>query len=199
MSDLLRPDLALIARTVRPGTRVLDVGCGDGALMAALRDTSQVDARGLEIDGSNVAAAVGRGLSVVQGDADQDLDHFPDRSFDYAVLSQTLQATRNPRHVLDELLRIADRAIVSFPNFGHWRVRWSLLSRGRMPETKALPLPWWATPNIHLCTLQDFERLAADLGLRVLERATFFEGREIGFPPHWRSTLAVYRFAAPGC
>ena len=114
-----------------------------------------------------------RGLSVVQGDADQDLDHFPDKTFDYAILSQTLQATRQPRHVLDELLRIADRAIVSFPNFGHWRVRWSLLSRGRMPETKALPMPWWSTPNIHLCTLVDFLALTDDLDVRVDACAAF--------------------------
>jgi methionine biosynthesis protein MetW len=110
---------------------------------------------------------------VVQGDADQDLDHFPDRTFDYAVLSQTLQATRQPRHVLDELLRIADRAVVSFPNFGHWRVRWSLLHRGRMPETAALPLPWWATPNIHLCTLADFLALTEDLDVRIDACAAF--------------------------
>ena len=119
----LRPDLALIARTVRPGARLLDVGCGDGALMAVLRDRAQADARGLEIDPSNVAAAVGRGLSVVQGDADTDLRYYPDASFDYAILSQTLQTTRRPDLVVEELLRIAAQAFVSFPNFAHWRGR----------------------------------------------------------------------------
>ena len=170
---MIREDFREILRLVRPGSRVLDVGCGEGALLDLLAHEKQVDARGLELSASGVAACMARGLSVVQGDADLDLDHFPDRSFDYAVLSQTLQATRNPRHVLDELLRIAERAIVSFPNFGHWRVRWSLLSRGRMPETKALPLPWWSTPNIHLCTLADFMALTEDLNLRVDACAAF--------------------------
>ena len=168
-----REDFREILRLVRPGSRVLDVGCGEGALLDLLGQEKQVDGRGLEISAGGVAACMARGLSVVQGDADQDLDHFPDKTFDYAILSQTLQATRQPRHVLDELLRIADRAIVSFPNFGHCRVRWSLLSRGRMPETKALPMPWWSTPNIHLCTLVDFLALAEDLGVRIDACAAF--------------------------
>ena len=172
-----REDFREILRLVRPGSRVLDVGCGEGALLDLLTHDKQVDGRGLEISASGVAACMARGLSVVQGDADQDLDHFPDKTFDYAILSQTLQATRQPRHVLAELLRIADRAIVSFPNFGHWRVRWSLLSRGRMPETKALPMPWWSTPNIHLCTLRDFVDLCDQLGLRIDGCAALSDGR----------------------
>jgi methionine biosynthesis protein MetW len=170
---MIREDFKEILRLVRPGSRVLDVGCGEGVLLDLLTQEKQVDGRGLEISAAGVAACMSRGLSVVQGDADQDLDHFPDRTFDYAVLSQTLQATRRPRHVLDELLRIADRAVVSFPNFGHWRVRWSLLHRGRMPETEALPLPWWATPNIHLCTLADFLALTEDLDVRIDACAAF--------------------------
>lgn len=170
---MIREDFKEILRLVRPGSRVLDVGCGEGVLLDLLTQEKQVDGRGLEISAEGVAACMSRGLSVVQGDADQDLDHFPDRTFDYAVLSQTLQATRRPRHVLDELLRIADRAVVSFPNFGHWRVRWSLLHRGRMPETEALPLPWWATPNIHLCTLADFLALTEDLDVRIDSCAAF--------------------------
>lgn len=170
---MIREDFKEILRLVRPGSRVLDVGCGEGALLDLLTREKQVDGRGLEISAAGVAACMSRGLSVVQGDADQDLDHFPDRTFDYAVLSQTLQATRRPRHVLDELLRIADHAVVSFPNFGHWRVRWSLLHRGRMPETEALPLPWWATPNIHLCTLADFLALTEDLDVRIDSCAAF--------------------------
>jgi methionine biosynthesis protein MetW len=170
---MIREDFKEILRLVRPGSRVLDVGCGEGVLLDLLTQEKQVDGRGLEISAAGVAACMSRGLSVVQGDADLDLDHFPDRSFDYAVLSQTLQATRRPRHVLDELLRIADHAVVSFPNFGHWKVRWSLLTRGRMPETEALPLPWWSTPNIHLCTLADFLALTEDLDVRIDACAAF--------------------------
>ena len=166
----LRPDLAIIADSVAPGARVLDVGCGDGALMAALRDTKGADARGLEIDAGNVAAAVSRGLSVIQGDADSDLAGYPDASFDYAILSQTLQTTRRPDLVLEHLLRIGRRAFVSFPNFGHWRGRLSLLWGGRMPVTRLLPEQWYDTPNIHLCTINDFVDLCDGIGAKI-ERA----------------------------
>ncbi|MBJ6122392.1 methionine biosynthesis protein MetW [Sphingomonas mollis] len=152
----LRPDLAIIADHVARGARVLDVGCGDGALMAALRDTRDVDARGLELDAANVARGVARGLPVVQGDADSDLAGYPDDSFDYAILSQTLQTCHAPDRVLDELLRIGRRAFVSFPNFAHWRVRLSLLWGGRMPVTPLLPEQWYDTPNIHHVTIDDF-------------------------------------------
>jgi len=158
----LRPDLAIIADNIARGTRVLDVGCGDGALMAALRDNRGVDARGLEIDAGNVAAAVSRGLSVIQGDADSDLAGYPDGSFDYAILSQTLQTTRAPDVVLEHLLRIGQRAFVSFPNFAHWRVRLSLLWGGRMPVTRLLPVAWYATPNIHHVTVDDFRALVRE-------------------------------------
>ncbi|MBA4161923.1 MAG: methionine biosynthesis protein MetW, partial [Novosphingobium sp.] len=131
--SMLRPDLAIIAQNVAPGSRALDVGCGDGALMAVLRDQHQVDARGLELDPHNVAECVGKGLSVMQGDADTDLSDYPDASFDYAILSQTLQTTKRPDQVLDELLRVGRKAFVSFPNFAHWKVRASLLWNGRMP------------------------------------------------------------------
>ncbi len=152
----LRPDLAVIADHVAAGARVLDIGCGDGALMAALRDGRGVDARGLEIDRGNVSLAVARGLPVVQGDADTDLPGYPDQSFDYAILSQTLQTCHAPDRVLDELLRIGRRAFVSFPNFAHWRVRLSLLWGGRMPVTSLLPEQWYDTPNIHHVTIDDF-------------------------------------------
>ncbi len=171
-----RQDFQEILRLVRPGARVLDVGCGEGALLDLLRAHKSVDGRGIEISAEGVAACLARGLAVMQGDADRDLEEFPAETFDYAILSQTLQAVRQPRKVLSDLLRLAERAIISFPNFGHWRVRMSLLTQGKMPETPALPEPWWATPNIHLCTLRDFTELCADLNLRI-EAATSLSDR----------------------
>lgn len=171
----LRPDLAIIADHVAHGTRVLDIGCGDGALMAALRDRRGVDARGLELDRANVAAAMARGLSVIQGNADTDLADYPDNSFDYAILSQTLQTTIRPDKVLDHLLRIGERAFVSFPNFAHWRVRLSLLWGGRMPVTRLLPLQWYETPNIHHVTVDDFRAFVKERGIDV-EGAWFLNG-----------------------
>ena len=176
----LRPDLAVIAAHVAPGSRVLDVGCGDGALMAALRDERGCDARGLELDAGDVAAAVARGLSVIQGDADVDLKDYPDDSFDYAILSQTLQTTRRPDHVLDHLLRIGRRAFVSFPNFAHWRVRTSLLLNGRMPVTRLLPVEWYATPNIHHVTIDDFRALVATRGIQVEQVWFLNRGQKTG-------------------
>jgi len=171
----LRPDLGVIAANVAPGSRVLDIGCGDGELMAALRDEKQVDARGLELDAGDVASAVARGLSVVQGDADADLADYPDDSFDYAILSQTLQTTRAPDVVLEHLLRIGRHAFVSFPNFAHWRVRASLLWGGRMPVTRLLPVAWYATPNIHHVTVDDFRALLNERGITI-EGAWFLSG-----------------------
>ncbi|MCE7795737.1 methionine biosynthesis protein MetW [Sphingobium sufflavum] len=175
MSDALRPDLAIIARHVAQGARVLDVGCGDGALLSALRGMKGVDARGLELDADNVAAAVERGLSVVQGDADTDLGYYPDTSFDYAILSQTLQTTRRPDRVVEELLRIGARAFVSFPNFAHWRGRLALLFGGRMPVTRLLPERWYDTPNIHHLTIDDFRALVRDRGWTI-EAQWFLKG-----------------------
>ena len=171
----LRTDLAVIAENVAQGSRVLDIGCGDGALMAALRDTREVDARGLEIDAHNVASAVARGLSVIQGDADIDLAGYPDASFDYAILSQTLQTARAPDLVLDHLLRIGRRAFVSFPNFAHWRVRLSLLWGGRMPVTRQLPESWYDTPNIPHVTIDDFRAFVKARGI-IVEDAWFLSG-----------------------
>lgn len=199
----VREDFREILRLVRSGARVLDVGCGSGELLELLGREKQADGRGVEISPQGVSACLARGLAVMQGDADRDLDQFPTGAFDYAVLSQTLQATRNPRQVLSELLRIADRAVVSFPNFGHWRVRWSLLSRGRMPETRSLPEPWWSTPNIHLCTLADFNALVADLDLRIEACAALSEGRPArpmnpaSMVENWRAEAALFLLARP--
>ncbi len=189
----LRPDLAVIAANVAPRSRVLDIGCGDGALMAALRDTRAVDARGLELDPLNVAECVARGLSVIQGDADTDLGYYTDGGFDYAILSQTLQTTRRPDLVLDELLRVGRKAFVSFPNFAHWRVRASLLWHGRMPVTRLLPVAWYETPNIHHVTVRDFRELVAAKGLTV-EGAWFLSGdkRISDAAANWRAEHAVF-------
>ena len=189
----LRPDLAVIAANVAPRSRVLDIGCGDGALMAALRDTRAVDARGLELDPLNVAECVARGLSVIQGDADTDLGYYTDGGFDYAILSQTLQTTKRPDLVLDELLRVGRKAFVSFPNFAHWRVRASLLWHGRMPVTRLLPVAWYETPNIHHVTVRDFRELVAAKGLTV-EGAWFLSGdkRISDAAANWRAEHAVF-------
>ena len=166
----IRIDLQLIADMVSPGARVLDVGCGDGALLDYLVHFKTVDGRGIELSQRGVNACVTQGLSVIQGDADTDLRDYPSDAFDYVVLSQTLQATVNPRSVLQELARIGRHAIVSFPNFGYWRVRLQVLFRGRMPRTRALGHDWYDTPNIHLCTITDFVDLAQRMGLTI-ERA----------------------------
>ena len=172
-SPLGRVDHVLIAEMVEPGSRVLDVGCGDGALLQLLSDTKAVDGRGVELSRDRVNACVKRGLSVIQGDADRDLDDYPDQAFDYAILSLTIQATRKPKDVLQNLMRIGRRAIVSFPNFGHWRVRTSLLMSGRMPQTPNLPDTWYASPNAHLCTIKDFDDLCDVVDAMVEEAVAF--------------------------
>lgn len=175
----LRPDLAIIAANVPAGARVLDVGCGNGELMIALRSRG-CDARGLEIDAARVTDALARGLSVVQGDADADLRDYPDNAFDVAILSQTLQTTRRPDLVVDELLRIAPRAFVSFPNFAQWRIRSALMFGGTMPVTRQLPSRWYDTPNIHHVTIDDFRRFMRERGISS-EGTWFLRGdRRIG-------------------
>jgi methionine biosynthesis protein MetW len=188
----LRPDLAIIADAVPTTSRVLDVGCGDGELMVALRNKG-VDARGLEIDPANVTAAIARGQSVVQGDANQDLADYPDDAFDYAILSQTLQTTERPDRVVDELLRIAPRAFVSFPNFAHWRVRLALLWGGRMPVTRSIPVAWYETPNIHHVTVSDFRDLVRAKGIEV-ERVWHLSGDRptSDAAASWRAEHAIF-------
>ena len=193
-----------IISLVRPGARVLDIGCGEGALLELLAEQKSVDGRGLEISPLGVQACLSRGLAVVQGDADRDLADFPTRAFDYAILSSTLQQVREPKTVLAELLRIAERAIVSLPNFGHWRVRLSLLARGRMPVTASLAEPWWSTDNIHLCTLKDFTLLCQELDIRVEQAAALADGRPArrinpaSGLENWRAEQAIYLLSRGG-
>ena len=179
----LRVDLRLIAEMIAPGTRVLDIGSGDGTLIDQLFTTKGCDARGIEIDMAEVTRAVAHGLPVMHGDADTDLAHYPDDAFDYVVLSRTLQAVERPREVLAQMLRIGAHAVVSFPNFGHWPVRWQLLRRGRMPMTPTWDRMWYETPNIHPCTIQDFFDLCAAEGY-VVEQ--WLAADEAGRRSPWR-------------
>ena len=174
-----RVDLVLISEMVEPNSRVLDIGCGEGELLKLLAETRSVDARGMELSQRGVNDCVAKGLSVIQGDADFDLADYPDDAFDYVILSQTLQATRQPRVVLEHMLRIGRRAIVSFPNFGHWRIRTQLGFKGRMPVTENLSYAWYNTPNIHFCTIRDFVSLTQELSI-VIERAVALD--TIGAP-----------------
>ena len=183
-----RFDLAVVADIVEPGSRVLDVGCGDGLLLQMLERQKQVDGRGVELSQRGVNDCVAKGLSVIQGDADTDLSDYPEDGFDYVILSQTLQATQRPRVVLDNMLRIGRRAIVSFPNFGHWRVRAELLLRGRMPKTPNLDFAWYDTPNIHLCTIRDFVELANEIGAHI-ERGVALD--RAGAPIRWQAPWPV--------
>src|SRR5262245_31654308 len=168
-----RVDHLLIADMVGGGARVLDVGCGDGALLQLLAETKQVDGRGIEISRERVNSCVAQGLSVVQGNADEDLAAYPDKAFDYAILSLTIQATQRPKVVLEHLLRIGEHAIVSFPNFGHWSIRLKLLLTGRMPVTPNLPEEWYDSPDSHLCTIIDFVDLCREIGATVERSAAF--------------------------
>jgi methionine biosynthesis protein MetW len=184
----MRLDLRLIAEMIPAGAKVLDIGCGDGELIEHLTREKGADARGIEIDMAEATRAVAAGLAVIHGDADADLAHYPDGAFDYVVLSRTLQAVEKPREVLRQMLRIGTHAIVSFPNFGHWQMRWRLLSTGRMPDTDTWNRPWYETPNIHPCTILDFVALCEQDGYAV---DGWLAVDEHGLQAPWRRSLRL--------
>jgi methionine biosynthesis protein MetW len=187
-----RSDYAIIGEIVEPGSRVLDLGCGEGELLEWLGANKAVDARGVELSGAKVQRAIARGVSVFQSDIEEALADYPDQAFDYVILSQTLQETRRPRQVLSEMLRVGRRAIVAFPNFGHWRMRLSMLLSGRAPRTKLFPYEWYESPNIHLLTVLDFEALAAAEQLRVERRYCLAGHRKISTMPNLLAEVAVF-------
>lgn len=195
--DGLRSDLALISRWIRHGSRVLDLGCGDGSLLVYLRDHRGVSGYGLEIDDYHIVQCMAAGVNVIQTDLDAGLHEFGTGQFDYVIMTETLQAVRFPDRLLHEMLRIGREGIVTFPNFGHWKPRLHLALRGVMPVTRALPHQWYSTPNIHLCTLRDFERLCDASGIEVLQRAVVdIEHQEMPLMrvfPNLLGELAIYR------
>jgi methionine biosynthesis protein MetW len=191
-----RRDFAIIGELVEPGTRVLDLGCGEGELLAWLKEHKNVDARGVERSGTRVQKAIARGVSVYQGDLENALVDYPDQAFDYVILSRTLQETRDPLHVLKEMLRIGQRGIVAFPNFGHYTVRLSILRTGRAPQTELFPYDWWDSPNIHFFTVLDFEALARRQHWN-LERRIFLAGqRQVTMFPNLMAEIAVFLVSA---
>ncbi len=190
-----RSDYAIIGELVEPGTKVLDLGCGEGLLLSWLKENKKVNGRGVELSGANVQKAIARGVSVYQGDLETALEDYPDQAFDYVILSQTLQETRHPHKVLQSMLRIGRHGIVAFPNFGHWRVRWSHLWTGGAPKTDLFPHDWYDSPNIHFLTVFDFEALARKEKWRI-ERSIFLaRGHEVTVYPNLMAEVAVFLFS----
>ncbi len=187
-----RSDFAVIGRMVTHGSRVLDLGCGEGELLEWLTREKKVSARGVEISPAQVRRAIARGVSAFQGDLNEGLADFPDKTFDYVILSQTLQETHEPLRVIQEMLRVGRRAIVSFPNFGHWRVRMNMLFSGRSPRTGLFPYEWYETPNIHFLSVLDFELFAAEQGFRIEHREFLAGARRISFATNLRTEVAVF-------
>jgi len=197
--SLLRPDLDIISKWIAPDSRVLDLGCGDGTLLNSLQQQRNVDGYGLEIDPDNVAACIKKGVNVIQSDLDEGLsDYFSEESFDYVVMTQTLQAMYYPTRLLKEMLRVGREGIVTFPNFGHWKSRLQIAVGGHMPVSRSLPNEWFNTPNIHLCTLDDFEALCARLDIIILERQVVDVAHRNHFVmnlwPNLLGEIAIYRF-----
>jgi len=193
----MRTDLQILQQWIKPHSRVLDLGCGDGELLEALTRDKKIDGLGLEIDSGNITQCFARGLSVIEQDIDNGLANFIDDSFDTVVLTQTLQAVMRPDHVLDEMLRVGKECIITFPNFGHWRCRMHVTARGRMPVSKFMPYQWYDTPNIHFCTVHDFEALCAEKNIRVVHRAFVnFNGETTELAKRWPNLFgvtAIYR------
>ena len=192
-----RADFSTIAGWIAPTARVLDLGCGDGSLFAYLRESRGVTGYGIEIDDAGVLASIGNGVNVIQSNLEKGLAGFDDKSFDSVILSQTLQAMRHTEEIVLEMLRVGREAIVTFPNFGHWSHRLQVL-RGRMPVSKSLPYQWYDTPNIHLCTVADFDAFLAERGFRVENRVVLAHGRAVSALPNLRGELAIYRFRRDG-
>ena len=198
----MRADLAIIADLVNPGARVLDLGCGEGELLARLKTDKSVNGYGLEIDPDNITTCIRKGVNVIEQDLDAGLDNFADDSFDMVVMTETLQSVKAPVQMLKDMLRIGQECIVTFPNFGHWRCRTYLASKGRMPVSEHLPHSWYDTPNIHLCTFLDFERLCEVEGFNIIERfvvdAEHANRPLINRFPNFFGTFAFYRLGRPG-
>jgi len=188
-----RPDFAAIAAWIPQGASVLDLGCGDGALLDYLKNTRQVRGYGVEIDDQNILHCIERGVNVIQGNLEEGLSGFEDNAFDFVILSQTLQATRHTEALMKEILRVGREGIVSFPNFGHWKNRLQVLL-GNMPVSRELPYQWYDTPNVHLCTLDDFENLCAHQSIHILGRHVITAGKDVQVMPNLRGSVAVYRF-----
>lgn len=191
-----RRDFAAIARWIAPGAKVLDLGCGDGALLGYLRDTQNVRGYGVERDDANVLACIQNGINVIQMNLEEGLAGFEDHSFDVVILSQTLQAVYQTERIVLEMLRVGKEAVVTFPNFGYWKHRLQLVIGGRMPVSENLPYQWYDTPNVHLCTISDFDAFCRSHGIHIRERLVLTEGRTVKLAPNWLGSLAMYRVQA---